>query len=123
LRPYGRGGEDLSVFLYPEYRPVVREAVADLLKSVWPEMGAPVTAINPYVEANLMVDDEGRYYVAVVNYSGKPLELELTIDASQASNPREAKAEFCNASVSVEEDAMRINLPIDMFDFITLAPY
>ena len=123
LRPYGRGGEDLSVCLYPGYRPLVREAMAELLTTVWPQMGAPVTASNPYVEANLMVDAEQRYYIAVVNYSGKPLDiLRLRVDKAKSGNPEGASAEFSDATVSQEGDLMLITFPIEKFDFITLMP-
>lgn len=122
FKPYGRGGEDLSVYLYPDYKPLVREAMGELLKSAWPQMGASATTSHPYVEANLMEDGDGHYYVAVVNYSGKPIDkLNLRIRKADAGNPKGARAEFATVHVEDDGDVMQINMPIDKFDFITFA--
>jgi len=92
-----------------------------LLNSAWPEMGAPVTASNPYVEANLMQTAKGGTCLAVVNYSGAPIPaLQLTVDKAAAANPSGARAEFCEAAVTDRDNTLRIVFPIDRFEFITL---
>jgi hypothetical protein len=121
LRPYGRGGEDLSVYLYPDYKPLVREALAGLIRGVWPAMGAAVTASNPYVEANLMADAAGNHYVALVNFSGAPIDaLELLIRKAEAGQPATVSAQFSKPRVEDAGERLRVTLPLNRFDFITL---
>ena len=121
LKPYGRGGEDLSVHLYPDYQPVVREALAELVRGVWPAMGAAVTASHPLVEANLLAGPDGGHHIALVNYSGQPLaEVELRIRKADAGQPTGAKAQFSAARVTDADGLLIVTLPIDRFDFISL---
>ncbi len=121
LRPYGRGGEDLSGYLYPDYKPLVRDAMASLLRGVWPEMGATVRASHPRVEANLMRAADGSYHVALVNFTGKPLaDLTIEVVKAEAGNPRSASATFAAARIEDAGEMLRIALPLDKFDFIDL---
>ena len=121
LRPYGRGGEDLSVYLYPDYKPGVREAVAGLVRLAWPGMGAVVATSQPYVEANLMVDAQGGHHVALVNFSGKPqAAVEVRISKAAAGKPTTAKAEFSAAKVVDSGDTLQVTVPLQRFEFITL---
>lgn len=121
FRPYGRGGEDLSMCLYPDYKPLVRDAMASLLKTVWPAMGAAVTTSNPFVEANLMLQTNGAFYVALVNYSGKPIkDLSVRIRAADAGKAAKAKAVFGKASVKTDAEHLIVTTPIDRFEWLVL---
>ena len=121
LRPYGRGGEDLSVYLYPDYKPQVRETLAKLVASVWPTMGGAVTASNPYVEATLMADAAGQRYISLVNFSGKPIgDLELRVRKAETGQPTAAAAQFSAPRVEDAGEDLRILLSLNRFEFITL---
>lgn len=120
--PYGRGGEDLSVNLYPQCKPQVREAMTDLMRAVWPRMVIPVKASNPFVEANLLRNGE-RYYVALVNFSGAPIkELVLSIAKSECGGAGSAIAEYTTAKTSDKGDFFTVKMALDKFDFLTLKP-
>ena len=121
MLPYGRGGEDLSVYLYPDYQPQVRETLSALLRQVWPELRATVTASNPQVEANLMRAADGTYHIALVNFTGKPLtELTLDVVKAEAGMPQSATPTFGAAKIEDAGAFLRIVLPLDKFDFISL---
>jgi hypothetical protein len=121
FRPYGRGGEDLSVYLYPDYKPLLREAMASMIRSVWPEMGAAVVASHPLVEANLMRQTNGAYAVALVNYSGKPLaDVSVRIRVAEAGNARKVKATFGKAAAKADDGVLVVSLPLDKFEWLTL---
>jgi len=119
--PYGRGGEDLSMVLYPDCKPRFRDGLGHLLKQVWPEMGAAVTCSNPYVEANLLRQANGRYHVALVNYSGKPVQtLEVRIRAAEVGGARGARATFGKAEVAGADGLLLVTLPLNKFDWLSL---
>ena len=100
---------------------MVREALAELVRGVWPAMGAAVTASHPMVEANLLAGPDGGHHIALVNYSGQPLaEVELRIRKADAGQPTGAKAQFSAARVTDADGLLIVTLPIDRFDFISL---
>lgn len=123
MLPYGRGGEDLSVRLYPEYKPEVRRALQKLFEEIWPGMGAKgavVSTSHPYVEANLMRAADGSYHVALVNYSGESIDaLEVRVNRGATGDATAAQAQFSSAKTTVGEE-LRVITAIDKFEFITL---
>lgn len=121
LVPYGRGGEDLSSYLYPDCKPLVRDAMSSLMRSLWPAMGAPVVTSDPYVEANLMRQTKGACFVALVNYSGKPIQdLSVRIHAPDAGNARTVRATFGRATVRTEDPDLLVHVPLDKFEWLQL---
>ena len=121
LLPYGRGGEDLSVYLYPDYKPLMRDAMAAMIRAVWPEMGASVATSEPFVEANLLQQKNGACFVALVNYSGKPVKnLSVRIRAAEAGNARKVTPVFGKASVKQDGSDLLVTLPIDKFEWLVL---
>jgi len=119
--PYGRGGEDLSLHLYPECGPLVRGGLPHLLDQVWPERGATVTCSVPHVEANLLKQRTGAYHVALVNYSATPVrDLEVRIRSQEVGNAREAKAAFAKVKTAMNDSVLTVTLPLRKFDWLTL---
>ncbi len=121
LRPYGRGGEDLSVYLHPDYKPLVRDAMAGLIRLVWPGMGAAVATAHPFVEANLMAGAQGGRHVALVNFSGQPVaNLTVRIRAADVGNASRVSAAFGKPQVRQEGGDLIVTLSLDKFDWLTL---
>lgn len=120
--PYGRGGEDLSLNLYPQCRPLVREAMAHLLRAAWPAMVVPARASHPLVEASLL-HDGGRYYIALVNFSGEPIDaLQVTVDKASCGKPSGARAAYGKLGSADHGDTLVLTLPLDKFEWIALEP-
>jgi hypothetical protein len=119
--PYGRGGEDLSLYLYPDCKPAVRDGLAYLMRQVWPAMGATVTCSNPYVEANLLRQKNGAWHVALVNFSGQPVkDLTVRIRAADVGGASRVMAAFGKAKTRQEGGDLVVTLPLAKFDWLTL---
>lgn len=119
--PYGRGGEDLSMHLYPEYRPLVREMVANCLRQVWPAMDAPVRCDNPYVEANLLREKNGAYHVALVNYAGRPIDrLSLVIHPEAVGGAHAVQSVFGAADARMDNGNLLVTMSLDRFAWLRL---
>lgn len=119
-QPYGRGGEDLSLKLFPQCKPLLRDALAQLLRQVWPRMGASVTTSHPFVEANLMRNGDD-YHIALVNFSGTPVNtLDVTVSKRECGQPVHAEAAYGKLEVEDRGDALVLKMPLEQFDFVTL---
>ena len=119
--PYGRGGEDLSLVLYPNFNPAVSEGLARLLRHTWPDMGAPVTCSKPVVEANLLQQENGAFHVALVNFSARPIrDLTLRIRRADVGQARQVEAIFGKARTQTEPSELIVTLPLRKFEWLTL---
>ena len=119
LKPFGRGGEDLSVYNYPDYNEKVRKFAGVLLGEMLPK--PEVWTDNAIVEANLLKDKKtGSYYVSLVNYNGKPVKnLKVMIDAGQI-DVREVTSVFQKSKTEKNRDIVTVTLDINDFDFLIL---
>ncbi len=119
-RPYGRGGEDLSLHLFPANKPLVRNAIQGLLQNLRPGFRAPVQASNPFVEANLMRHGD-EFSIALVNFSGRPLDkLTLSVVKEASGDPVRATSAYSEIDVSDDGQELTLTLPLDKFDFVSL---
>jgi hypothetical protein len=119
-QPYGRGGEDLSLNLFPANKPAVRDAMHRILQGLRPGFRAPVQSSNPFVEANLMRNGDD-YSIALVNFSGQPMEkITLSVIKAACGGAVQAKAAYSQATVVDDGTLLTITLPLDKFDWISL---
>lgn len=86
------------------------------------EMFSPVKSNCPKVEANLLKDNENnRYYISLVNFSGKPIKnLELTINKNYLNDVSEIVSVFQDKHFRIQDNTIKICLPINMFDFLII---
>ena len=64
---------------------------------------------------------DGTYHIALVNFTGKPLtELTLDVVKAEAGMPQSATPTFGAAKIEDAGAFLRIVLPLDKFDFISL---
>ncbi|MCM8816278.1 MAG: beta-galactosidase trimerization domain-containing protein [Candidatus Omnitrophica bacterium] len=119
LKPFGRGGEDLSVYNYPDYNTQVREFIKELTGNILPQ--PPVYTDNPYVEANLLKDRErDMYYISLVNYSGKPVKgLKVVIDTDMI-NATAVEQVFSKITTEKKGNRLIIATDIDQFEFLKI---
>lgn len=118
--PFGRGGEDLSGYMYPVYNRSVRAGMARLL--------APYLAPAPVVSAVAEVEatvhrhgDTGAYAIALVNFSGAPRDvLRLEIDPAALGGAQTVRAEYGAVDQRIEHGRIIATLPIDKFDYLYL---
>lgn len=121
-KPYGRGGEDLSMALYPQCKPLVREAMTGLMGDPLLKNLMPARASNPMVETNLLRDGD-RYYLALVNFSGVPQKnLRVTLNPALCGKARKARATYGKLSVGNADDSVELTMNLDKFDWIVLEP-
>jgi len=119
--PYGRGGEDLSNYLYPDCKPLVRDAMAGIFRAVCPDFAGAVTASDPYVEANLFRNKNGKHHIALVNYRGRKIEaLEVRIKKSDVGGAASARATFGKASVKDGGEFFTVTVQLDKFEWLSL---
>jgi len=118
LLPFGRGGEDLSSIIYPNYNRTVRDALGTALSGLLPV--PPVEVSDPLVEAWVLRHREsGAYSVGLVNFTGSPLgNLEVRVDAAalggeikKASSPfQEVRSRVDNGRLVVTMQMPRLEL-------------
>lgn len=120
MKPFGRGGEDLSSILFPDYNPRVRDAVAAAVSGLLPP--APVRASVPVVEAWLLRDSRtGTYSVGLVNFSGRPVDnLQLRIDSASAGGAKNALGAFAKVASRMDGVDLVVDMKIDKIEVLTL---
>jgi hypothetical protein len=118
--PYGRGGEDLSGYIFPDYNKSVQKVMASLLA---PYLKAPpVRCEIPMVEATLHRHREtGAYGVALVNFSGAPVDaLRLVLTPEALGDVRKVRAQYGTVKQHMDNGQLVVNLPLDKFDYLHL---
>ncbi len=118
--PYGRGGEDLSGYIFPGYNESVKDVMDALLDPYLPP--ATVRSDHPAVEATLhRCRDTGAYSVALVNFSGAPLDaLRLEIDLAALGGARTVQAEYGAIDQKIDNGRIVATLPLGKFDYLYL---
>jgi len=118
--PFGRGGEDLSGYIYPDYNQSVRQQVSRLFE---PYLGEPPVRVSvPEVEATLHRHKEtGAWSIALVNFTGRPIEeLSLVLDPKFFEGTPNVRAQFGAAKRQVRDGRTLVTLPLDRFDYLYL---
>lgn len=124
MKPYGRGGDDLSQYRYPDYNVRMRDLFANMLARIvdLDEIRGDVLTDEPLVEANLQRHPEtGDLSVTLVNYSGTPIpELTVRLRADRLPDVTDATGLWSRGRVARVGDDLTITLPVDKFEFLTL---
>lgn len=118
--PYGRGGEDLSGYIFPDYNKSVQKIMTTLLE---PYLKVPPVRCDiPAVEATLHRHREtGAYGVALVNFSGAPVEaLRLVLTPEALGNVRTVRAQYGKVKQQMDNGQLVVTLPLDKFDYLHL---
>lgn len=118
-KPFGRGGADLSMDIFPDYNRSVRESFASLV--TLPDGLSPVKCSEPLVEANVLKNPQtGRQLVSLVNFSGKPL-ANVRVELDKRSLPGKVSASFGEiASIKEQDNIITVELPLDKFELLEL---
>lgn len=119
IKPFGRGGEDLSVYNYPNYNEQVREFIRAVIGDLLPL--PKIYTDSPCVEANVLKDREtGSYYISLVNYAGKPVKgLNVAIDTERIKADA-VESVFEKIRTEKKENRLIVNLNINEFEFLKL---
>ena len=120
VKPFGRGGEDLSQALYPSCQAAVRSLMIDLVR---PDPDWSTVVCNePMVEAYALANARGEVtQVSLVNFSGKPVTaLTLTLNSRVLGVVHGVEATFAKAGFTEADGQARVVLPLDKFDVVTL---
>lgn len=123
-KPYGRGGGDLSSYIFPDYQKGVRELIGTLLPSACIKASVSISR-EPMVEVNLLRDKKNanRYYAALVNFSGKPIKnLAVEIDSRALGGIARVEGAFGPVSQAPDKDkdTLTVILNLDKFEVLTL---
>jgi hypothetical protein len=118
-KPFGRGGADLSMDLFPDYNLSVRESFATLIKL--PDGLSPVKCSEPLLEANVLRNPKtGRQLISLVNFSGKPL-TNVRIELDRKILPGNVLASFGKIANTTEKDGVTaVELFVDKFELLEL---
>jgi hypothetical protein len=118
-RPYGRGGDDLSQCLFPDYNRKARDFVTRLVEPdpAW----SPVQCDNPLVEAHLLqVPGTQQTCVTLVNFSGKPIKsLTVTMRPEAVGSAGEWQASFAASRQKTRNGEIHVQLPLDRFEVLS----
>ncbi len=119
LKPFGRGGEDLSTDNYPEYNKTVREFVRLVIGDVLPQ--PEVYTDNPFVEANILKDKKtGANYISLVNYSGSPVKNLKVMINTEKININSVKSPYQKLRIEKKGENLIVIFDIDEFDFLKI---
>jgi len=126
LKPFGRGGEDLSTAIYPQYNEAIRTLLGHLL-NLFPEAFAaslsPVISSDPLVEVTLHRNPETQEYcVSLVNFRGQPVEeLVLTVDTKALNGVTSAESKVGKIQkVRKKTGRLEVSLRLDQFEVVCL---
>ncbi|MCF7854583.1 MAG: beta-galactosidase trimerization domain-containing protein [Candidatus Pacebacteria bacterium] len=124
MKPYGRGGEDLSSFVHPNYNRQVETAFDALLAKLGlsAQSLSPIRCLTRGVEANLLKNEStDSYCVTLVNFTNEPLEeVELRIDGNALGGVRTVNATFASAHCDNGDGTLNVSLPLEKFELLKL---
>jgi len=121
MLPFGRGGEDLSSILFPDYNSDVHRFMAALLADLLPP--TPVTVSDPRVEAWLLKNRRsGAWSVGLVNFTGKPVDkLQVRVAAKLLGAPlTTAASPFQKVASRVDGADLVVDMSVDKIEFLEL---
>jgi hypothetical protein len=126
LKPFGRGGDDLSMDIYPDYNKNVRVFLDNCLRmlpGVYEEVKPPVVSSEPLVEATILkADDSSKHYISLVNYTGNVVkDLKITVRTNLFGEGRKIFSPYGKVEVSVKNGLYNVTIPVmKYFDFLII---